>query len=227
MVGLHMISPLTTRAVSIQGAILLSGSSRSFWSLWNETITNTKQIAERMGCPTNTSKHLVTCLRGKDPTLVVGQQLNLWVPCRNLYYQIITHIIIIFSILTLQRIPVFSRFIFGAVIESPVANPAPFILEAPEVTYSRPNSIRPIPVICGMNRNEGAVYAANTYLVPFLFEKINKNWDEMVAYILGYDTLGRNVNVSDVSEEISRFYSFNKRWSSNNLNNISNVSCTC
>lgn len=199
-VALHLLSPITTKVLpSIHGAILLSGSSMNHWAIMNDTVSNTKALARRMHCPTDNSHSLVTCLRAQDPYFVVGQQLQLW------------------------AVPVISRLLFGPVIESPVNNPSAFILESPLVTYTtRPQNVKPVPIIAGLNRNEGAIFAANVYMVPFLYNAINNQWDKMAAYIMAYDRLPQ-VNVHETSKKIAKFYFNNKRWSFNNRDQISNV----
>ncbi|ODM95190.1 Esterase E4 [Orchesella cincta] len=197
-VGLHIISPLTSKALHIHGAIMLSGSGLNHWTLINDTFSNSKEIAKRMHCPTANSEDLVECLRHKDPYMVVGQQFHLW------------------------KIPVVIRMVFGPVIESNVDNPDPFIVEAPEVTYSKPNAIRPIPVICGVNKNEGALFAASIHIIPFLYDAINSKRDEMISYIMDYDTVP-GVNLAETSTKISKFYFNDKPWSNINRDRISDA----
>lgn len=199
-VALHMLSPITSKHTSINGAILLSGGSMNHWSVMNDTISNSKALARRMYCSTTNSHDLVSCLRNQNPYLVVGQQMHLW------------------------KIPVLSRLLFGPVIESSVDNPTAFITESPLTTYiNRPQSIKQIPIISGMNINEGALFSANIYIVPFLYSTINKDWDKMAAYAMGYDRLP-GVNMKETSRKISKFYFNNKRWSFNNRDQISDVS---
>ncbi|CAL8072147.1 unnamed protein product [Orchesella dallaii] len=196
--NLHMISPLTSKAVSIHGAILLSGSSFNHWAVMNDTFLNTKLIARRMNCPTSKSDLLVECLRRKDPYMLVGQQLHLW------------------------KIPVFSRLLFGPVIESNIDNPNAFMVQAPEVTYSKPDAIRSIPVISGVNRNEGGAFAANVDIVPFLYSAINSKQEEMTSYAMAFDKLP-GVNGAETAAKVSKFYFNDKRWSYKNLDRISDV----
>lgn len=199
-VALHMLSPITSRHTSINGAILLSGGSMNHWSIMNDTISNTKALASRLYCSTTNSRDLVSCLRNQNPYLVVGQQMHLW------------------------KIPVLSRLLFGPVIESSKDNPTAFITESPLMTYvNRPQSIKPIPIMAGMNMNEGALFSANIYIVPFLYSAINNDWDKMAAYAMGYDKLP-GVNMKETSRKISKFYFNNKRWSFNNRDQISDVS---
>jgi len=112
--------------------------------------------------------------------------------------------------------------LFGPVIESSVDNPNAFMVEAPEVTYSNPNAIRPIPVISGFNRNEGGAFAANVDIVPFLYSAINARRDQMVSYAMGFDKLP-GVNVAETSAKIAKFYFNDKRWSYHNQDRISDV----
>ncbi|CAL8113193.1 unnamed protein product [Orchesella dallaii] len=196
--ALHIISPLTSKVIPIQGAIMHSGSSLNHWILVNDTFTNTKIIASRLNCPTTNSEHLVECLRQRDPYMIVAQQFLLW------------------------KIPVITRLLFGPVIESKIDNPNAFIVEHPEVTYSKPETIRPIPVIAGVNRNEGGLFAASVDLVPFLYKAINSKRDEMISYAMDYDRIS-GINVAETSEKISKFYFNNKPWSYKNRDRISDV----
>lgn len=131
-----MVSPQSKDL--FQQAILESGSPFANWAVQNETYSSSMVVAREMGChKRGNSAAIVSCLRAKDADWVVGRSIKAW------------------RMLLLSRLP------FGPVVESAWTK-SPFLTEAPEVSY-RHGRVSRVPMIVGLNKDEGSVFAAGEY----------------------------------------------------------------
>jgi carboxylesterase type B len=178
--GLHLHSPLSKGL--FQYAICESGSSLNYWAVSNkETIRSSKKVASLLGCSSSNhssqTQSMLDCLRTKNPNWIVGQSLNAW------------------------KIVLFTRFAFGPVIEA--QSPTAFLTESPKNMYQTQN-VQAIPLLIGINRDEGVPFAAGLYLFPGHLQQINAKWNSLLPYVLTIE--GRSKDDAKIAKQLQNHY---------------------
>lgn len=133
--GLHIVSKRSSGL--FQRAICESGSSLAHFAVQNDTFANSRITASAVGCPTSSSETMMACLRTTNPNWIVGRSIVTW------------------------ELPILSRLPFGPVIEG--QGESSFLEEAPEVSY-RHGRVKAIPMIIGITKDEGSVFAAGEWI---------------------------------------------------------------
>ncbi|XP_035711816.1 esterase E4 [Folsomia candida] len=178
-VGLHMVSPQSKDL--FQRAILESGSQFTIWAVQNETYSSSLVVAREMGCHKGgNSAAMVSCLRAKDADWMVGRSIKAW------------------RMLLLSRLP------FGPVVES-VWTKSLFLTEAPEVSY-RNGRVSRVPMIVGLNKDEGSIFAAGIQFYPGYRTHTNLNWNCVIPYALSFEDRTTAQNAGHVAQKIKTYY---------------------
>ncbi|KAG7190097.1 hypothetical protein KM043_006231 [Ampulex compressa] len=181
-VMLHMLSPMSKGL--FHRAIAMSGSAASLEPYEYQQTNVAKKQAELLGCPTNSTRSMLTCIKSKpveDITATIPNFFEFdWNPMS----------------------------IWKPVVEPEVRGVERF-LPAQPLDLIRQGKIHPVPLICGANEDEvenailRAVRAAEQGN-DTIFREINQNWETLAPLIFMYD---RGTPRSEyVSRELRKFY---------------------
>jgi len=147
------------------GAISQSGSTLCHWSFFNNIGHRTKTLATFLQCPTDSSRHLLDCLRTKTTTEILEMRRRFQVP------------------------PLMGLFpvVFGPRVDR--EREFPFLPAHPRRLMASSN-FNHVPYITGINRNEGAGFL--THLLANDAEAMNgvaKDPSKYFSYMLGLDSV--------------------------------------
>lgn len=161
-VQLHFLSPMSRGL--FKNAIGHSGSALNPWVLAENSADKAKKIAIAVGCPTESSKAILNCLRLK--------------PAREI----------------VKAVDQFLDFLYnpfsplGVVIEMQSENnPTPFLAEHP-YTLMEKGRFYKVPLILSLTEAEGLYSGAEFISKPEYLEAINNNWNQLLPSILDYRT---------------------------------------
>lgn len=165
----HVLSPMSKGLFS--KAISQSGLATNPWALTNDPVSQSKKFAVNLGCPTDTTKEMVACLKNLTASEVVKGHQVVSDPLRQLID------------------------VFVPTIELPIPDGNTFLSEHP-MTILKKGAINKVPSIIGFNADEGllnsAVIARNETLIESLRQDMNKFLPRLLY-------LEDNTNVSVIS----------------------------
>nr|WNK22298.1 carboxylesterase 13 [Athetis lepigone] len=174
----HYLSPLS-RGTFARG-IAYSGSALTSWTHSIKPAEKAKALAAIVGCPTNTNKEMVDCLKYRPADVIVNAQIEMFE----------------------WRVHMFTP--FTPVVEAPRVR-EPFLQEYP-YHATRAGSMMNVPLITSVTSEEG-LYPAAAYLEqPDILSDLDAHWNDLTANIFEYnDTLPLNLR-SEVAMKIKQHY---------------------
>ncbi|CAG7819168.1 unnamed protein product [Allacma fusca] len=194
----HIVSPQS--AGLFHAAIPQSGSSLNPWAMSRNPKEMAHRLGKGLGCPTQTSNHLLKCLLTKK-TEEILDAMN---PLIQWGYDPFTP--------------------FGAVIEPKI--PGAFISEEPEYTMQTGGFNR-VPVLTGVTEDEGLLmHSAYVFNDPQLLADINENWKRVLPVTLEYDEFYTNFTRHhrlEVSMKIRKYYFQERHVSPATMQQLTNV----
>ncbi|KAL3282161.1 hypothetical protein HHI36_005356 [Cryptolaemus montrouzieri] len=174
---LHMVSPLSKGL--FHGVIAESGTLLNHWIVipQYEAVTNVKKLAKELNCTINTSEEIVHCLRSFDPSTLISQEK---------------------IFMDWDGKPATSS--FRPTIE-PLSAHA-FLPDTPE-NLLRTGNFQDVPVITGLNKDEGLIKTSVYLTKTELFEKLMKDFNKNIVQSL---TLNHVHDPHSLSDKIKKFY---------------------
>lgn len=165
-----------------------------------------KKLGEQVGCPTDSSQSLVSCLKEKDAKDIVEKMTK-------------------FDIKDLNAENLDSIAWFGPVIETPQDGQTEQELTIPDHPLNLMASgkiVNKVPLIIGGNEFEGVGPISSLLLKnPALYEKVDKQWDELSPLVFLYKDTATDKDV--VSSKIRQFYLQDKPVSRETFEKISEI----
>ncbi|ETN60431.1 carboxylesterase, beta esterase [Anopheles darlingi] len=159
-VHLHYLSPLS-RGLFASG-IAHSGSALNPWVMVEQAAQKAKTIAAALGCPTDDSAALLSCLRLRPAEEIVRQVPKLQDYLYNPFSPL------------------------GVVVESSgPRNPEPFLTEHPR-KLTREGSFHRVPLILSVTEAEGLYPGAEFLGNERYVQQIDGQWNELLPSILDY-----------------------------------------
>jgi carboxylesterase type B len=180
------------------GALLMSGSALNYWATLTDPKPVALDLAKGLDCPTDSSKGLKACLKGKD------------------WRDIVKHML---QTTNLEKDPLTRDVIFGPVVEPPSDHA--FLTSAPEEIYASGN-FHKVPLVVTVCEKEGLLLKAGfVKKTPGAMAKANEEWDTFASYQFVYD----GVDVPEdtrkfVSKRLKRFYLNDKPLSNANFDGL-------
>uniref|UniRef100_A0AAG5D6Z8 Carboxylic ester hydrolase n=1 Tax=Anopheles atroparvus TaxID=41427 RepID=A0AAG5D6Z8_ANOAO len=180
-VHLHYLSPMSRGL--FQNGIAHSGTALNPWVMAEDSAGKAKRIAQSLGCPTDLSQTLLSCLRERPAADIVRQ-----VPF------LLDYLYNPFSPL-------------GVVVErQSKLNRKPFLVEHP-VTLSRKGKLTKVPLILSVAQSEGLYPGAEFASKPGYLQDIDAHWYELLPSILDYKSAVPDATERDqLSRAISEHY---------------------
>ncbi|XKL67577.1 hypothetical protein PGB90_003068 [Kerria lacca] len=181
-VHLHLYSPLSKGL--FQRAIAQSGSALTIWAQVAPHVARQRAFAFGLlsGCPTQSSRVLVNCLRKIPAEDIIHTVDKFWVWDFD---------------------PLIS---FGPVIESKSIHNA-FLIENPR----KQKIINNVPLIIGTTSGEGGIRAARYYSNNgTLVKKVNEQYKRIMPVTLIYGFVLPHEKIDTVTDELKKFYFGNK-----------------
>ncbi|CAH0557951.1 unnamed protein product [Brassicogethes aeneus] len=173
----HMVSPLSRDLIS--GGISQSGTPLCIWAHApeGEGIKNGKKLAKSLGCPTNNNERMVDCLRKIDANKLVEQD--------SVFFEWDLDPMIPFK-------PTVEHKHDGA-----------FLSEHPIETMKKGQQAK-VPIIVGLNTEDGALRGAGIFGNPHLLDEINQDFDRVIPISLMYDKTAKDIK--GITQRIKHFY---------------------
>lgn len=190
-VELHILSPLSTGL--FHRGIIQSGTALSPWVLVENSLEKAQHLANILGCPQNSNKHMVDCLK-RRPGLQIVSAVKHFQPW--LYNP-------------------FSP--FGVVIDK--WSREPFLPEHPIILFKK-NKLQNLPVIFSNVQSEGLYPAADFIAKTEYLEDINGKWNELMPFILDYNLTINPQQRDVISQKIRSVYFGNDSVSEETFPNL-------
>jgi carboxylesterase type B len=184
---IHTLSPQSKGLIS--NVVAMGGSPLSRHSMIRKPITQAKKLGEQVGCPTDSSQALVMCLKQKDAKEIV-EKMNK-VDLNDINAE---------NLAAMAWFgPTVDKLQEGQTEQDLVIPDHPFNLLATGKIVNK------VPLIIGGNEFDGITPITAILLKnPALFEKVDKQWDELAPLLLLYKDSATDKDV--VSSKIKQFY---------------------
>lgn len=177
-VHLHYMSPMTKDI--FQQGISISGTALCPWVLAEAPKLKARLLASSVNCPSDSSHHMIECMRTRSGHLLIEQIKSLFMPW--LY------------------VP-FSP--FGPTVE--VSTRETFLSDYPQ-NLMKERNIHDLPWITSVTMEEGLYPAAAFVDNSDLLEDLNLRWKEIAPHLLDYYYIFPKNKIDEVSEKIRYFY---------------------
>ncbi|XP_031343226.1 venom carboxylesterase-6-like [Photinus pyralis] len=175
-VHLHILSAKSQGL--FHSAILQSGSALTAWGFdRNQNVAYTKTVAKSLKCPTTDNRALVDCLMHKNPHQIVEADINL------------------------RKWSIDPTVTFKPTIEEDTNDG--FITQPPS-DLIRSGNFSKVPLIIGMNTEEGSMRTIGIYRDPFVTKYFNDHFEQVAPVSLGIENLYSNLG--SVVKRIRDFY---------------------
>lgn len=176
-VHLHYMSPLSIGLFA--NGISHSGCALNPWVFQENAKEKAKKVAESVGCPISTSHKMIACLKEKPAEDIV------------------------------RTVPLFQPYLYNpfspfAVVVEPKHNGA-FISEKP-IDILRLRKFQELPWIASATEAEGLYPAGEFRRHDNYLAEINKDWDEIIQFILDYNNTIPSERMKEVNEKIRQHY---------------------
>ncbi|XP_054276330.1 venom carboxylesterase-6-like [Macrosteles quadrilineatus] len=191
-VHLHYLSPQTTGL--FQKGISMSGCALNPWVLAEKSAEKAKQLALSVGCPIDTSKQMINCLKRRPGRKILAQLKSLFWPWGTLPFS-----------------P------FGVVVETSGKNP--YLSEHPLKLISE-GKVADLPWLTSITKDEGLYPAARFIDREELLNELNDNWNQIVPHILDFNFTIPSADINSVSDKIRQFYFKGDQVSIQNRNKL-------
>ncbi|KAK9884213.1 hypothetical protein WA026_005163 [Henosepilachna vigintioctopunctata] len=159
-------------------AISSSGSMLNHWALMENSLSKTKQLANLVGCTTENVEEMVDCLRERPGQQIVAQypKFNVW-----------------------HSTPFCT---FAPVLDSWSADPV-----FPQHPYQllKEKKVNDVPWMLGEMAVEGHINGFEYYSEETL-KYLDEHWNELMPYILGYNSTAKSSDSQIIGEKIRQEY---------------------
>ncbi|CAG7786053.1 unnamed protein product [Allacma fusca] len=186
MVHLHMLSEMSMGL--FHNVIAQSGNALAPWAIYKYPKWQTERFAVAVNCPSTPTSKMMECLYEVDIDDLVHEQLSEgWGPAHQFHWS-----------------PVIE-------IDKGINTSPAFLTKPPEEILAERKIPSPVPLLMGINKNEGAViYSSSILMEEELLHEINANWSLICPTIMLYFSNSTSNSEASgqmtISEEIRRFY---------------------